>query len=77
MNLVTGGRGGAGGATGAGFPGSALGVGGAGGVGGMTAFAERPGWSKTRATGSSRSLPAKVNSTVVPRLRPNGVKCER
>src|SRR5438132_8472759 len=55
---------------GAGFFGSGLG---AGGGGGMIDSALMPGWLNSSDCGSSRSVPEKVTSTVVPALAPQGV----
>src|SRR5262245_56900020 len=42
------------------------------GAGGMTGSALMPGWLKTRRSGSSRSVPVKPTSTVVPTFAPVG-----
>jgi len=46
---------------------------GAGGGGGMTGSALMPGWLNSSVCGSSKSVPEKVTSTVVPALPPQGV----
>src|SRR5438046_10506365 len=55
---------------GAGFFGSGLD---AGGGGGMIGSALIPGWLNSSVCGSSKSVPEKVTSTVVPALAPQGV----
>src|SRR5262249_49581601 len=55
---------------GAGFLG--LGGGGGGGGGGIIGSALIPGWLNSSFCGSSRSVPVKVTSTVVPALAPHG-----
>src|SRR5713101_8300033 len=59
---------------GAGFLGSGFGGGGGGGMIGSSLL---PGWLNRRVCGSSRSVPAKVSSTVVPALAPHGVSTSK